>query len=68
MIFAAIFNGHHASSTGSPIELTTYYVPGIMTLGIISASFVNLTLAIVAAARERACSSAPARRPFRPGR
>ena len=42
VIFAAIFNGHH-SCRREASRLTTYYVPGIMTLGIISASFVNLT-------------------------
>jgi ABC-2 type transport system permease protein len=46
VIFAAIFEGWTIVD-GRPIELTTYYVPGIMTLGIISASFVNLTVAIV---------------------
>ena len=46
VIFAAIFEGYTVVD-GRPIKLTTYYVPGIMTLGIISASFVNLTVAIV---------------------
>ncbi|MGE5745665.1 MAG: ABC transporter permease [Solirubrobacterales bacterium] len=46
VIFAAIFEGYTVVE-GHPIKLTTYYVPGIMTLGIISASFVNLTVAIV---------------------
>jgi ABC-2 type transport system permease protein len=47
VIFAAIFKGTTVVD-GKPIDITTYYVPGIMTLGIISASFVNLTQAIVA--------------------
>ncbi len=47
VIFAAIFDGATIVD-GKPIDITTYYVPGIMTLGIISASFVNLTQAIVA--------------------
>lgn len=47
VIFAAIFNGSTVVD-GQPVDITTYYVPGIMTLGIISASFVNLTQAIVA--------------------
>jgi ABC-2 type transport system permease protein len=47
VIFAAIFDGVTIVD-GRPIDITTYYVPGIMTLGIISASFVNLTQAIVA--------------------
>lgn len=46
VIFAAIFEGSTIVD-GRAIKLTTYYVPGIMTLGIISASFVNLTVAIV---------------------
>ena len=46
VIFAAIFDGY-TTVDGQPVKLTTYYVPGIMTLGIISASFVNLTVAIV---------------------
>ena len=47
VIFAAIFEGTTIVD-GKPVDITTYYVPGIMTLGIISASFVNLTQAIVA--------------------
>jgi len=46
VIFAAIFKGSTVVD-GVRIKLTTFYVPGIMTLGIISASFVNLTQAIV---------------------
>lgn len=46
VIFAAIFDGVTLVD-GKPVDITTYYVPSIMTLGIISASFVNLTLAIV---------------------
>jgi ABC-2 type transport system permease protein len=47
VIFAAIFKGSTIAD-GRRIDITTFYVPGIMTLGIISASFVNLTQAIVA--------------------
>lgn len=47
VIFAAIFSGVTVVD-GKPIDITTYYVPSIMTLGIISASYVNLTQAIVA--------------------
>lgn len=47
VIFAAIFEGT-TEVDGRPVDITTYYVPSIMTLGIISASFVNLTQAIVA--------------------
>src|SRR5689334_22523828 len=46
VIFAAIFKGTTVVD-GKTIKLTTFYVPGIMTLGIISATYVNLTQAIV---------------------
>jgi ABC-2 type transport system permease protein len=46
VIFAAIFKGSTIVD-GRRIGITTFYVPGIMTLGIISASFVNLTQAVV---------------------
>ncbi len=47
VIFAGIFTGTTIVE-GRVINITTFYVPGIMTLGIISASFVNLTQAVVA--------------------
>lgn len=47
MIFAAIFKGTTIVD-GRRIAITTFYVPAIMTLGIISASYVNLTQAVVA--------------------
>ncbi len=46
VIFATIFKGTTIAD-GRRIGITTFYVPGIMALGIISASFVNLTQAIV---------------------
>ncbi|MGO8907529.1 MAG: ABC transporter permease [Solirubrobacteraceae bacterium] len=46
VIFAAIFKGTTIVD-GKAIAITTFYVPGIMTLGIISASYVNLTQAVV---------------------
>ena len=46
VIFAAMFKGSTVVE-GRRIDITTFYVPGIMTLGIISASFVNLTQAVV---------------------
>ena len=46
VIFATIFKGSTVVE-GRRIAITTYYVPAIMTLGIISATFVNLTQAIV---------------------
>ena len=47
VIFAAIFKGTTIVD-GRRIAITTFYVPAIMTLGIISASYVNLTQAVVA--------------------
>jgi ABC-2 type transport system permease protein len=47
VIFEEIFKGTTIVD-GQRITITTFYVPGIMTLGIISASFVNLTQAVVA--------------------
>jgi ABC-2 type transport system permease protein len=47
VIFAAIFKGTTIVD-GRRIGITTFYVPAIMTLGIISASYVNLTQAVVA--------------------
>ncbi len=46
VIFASLFKGTTVVD-GQRIGMTTFYVPGIMTLGIISASFVNLTQVIV---------------------
>jgi len=47
LIFAAIFEGNTIID-GRAVKLTTFYVPGIMTLGIISATYVNLTVSVVA--------------------
>ena len=46
VIFASIFKGTTIAN-GKQIGITTFYVPAIMTLGIISASYVNLTMAVV---------------------
>ncbi len=46
VIFAAIFKGRTIVD-GKTIPITTFYVPAITTLGIISASFVNVTIAVV---------------------
>lgn len=51
LIFATMFKGSTIAD-GRVIKDTTFYVPGIMALGIISASYVNLTNSIVAQ-RER---------------
>ncbi len=46
VIFATIFKGTTVVD-GRRITITTFYVPGIMALGIISATFVNLAQTIV---------------------
>lgn len=46
VLFAAIFKGYTIVE-GRPMSITTYYVPSIMTFGIISASFVNLSVTVV---------------------
>ena len=46
VIFAAIFKGETVVA-GHKITIATYYVPGIMTLGIVSASYLNLTQTVV---------------------
>ncbi|MDE3131714.1 MAG: ABC transporter permease [Acidobacteriota bacterium] len=45
-IFATIFKGSTIVD-GRVVKDTTFYVPGIMALGIISATYVNLTISIV---------------------
>jgi ABC-2 type transport system permease protein len=46
VIFAAIFKGETVVD-GHKITISTFYVPGIMTLGIVSASYLNLTQTVV---------------------
>jgi ABC-2 type transport system permease protein len=49
VIFANVFGGNHAVKvTGGSINLSVYYVPGIITLGIIAAAFVNLVISVTA--------------------
>jgi ABC-2 type transport system permease protein len=54
VIFASLFGGagHTVPVAGGRISMSAYYVPGIITLGIIAASFGNL-VASVTAQRER---------------
>ena len=40
-------NAGGVSVPGGKIDLSVYYVPGIMTLGIIAASFVNLVMSVI---------------------
>ena len=47
VIFASVFGGSHTVAVpGGRILTKTYYVPGIIALGIIGASFVNLVISV----------------------
>jgi ABC-2 type transport system permease protein len=49
VIFASIFGGQHTVKVpGGTIPTSVFYVPGIITLGIIAASFMNLVLSVTA--------------------
>jgi ABC-2 type transport system permease protein len=50
VIFASIFGGHGdtIAVAGGRIDTSVAYVPGIMTLGIIAAAFVNLVISVTA--------------------
>jgi ABC-2 type transport system permease protein len=48
VILTSLFGNHTNQVGGHAIKNSTYYVPGICTLGIISASFVNLVITITA--------------------
>jgi ABC-2 type transport system permease protein len=48
VLLTSLFGNHTHFVNGHPIKNSTYYVPGISTLGIISASFVNLVISITA--------------------
>jgi len=50
VIFASIFGGHGdtVAVAGGRINTSVAYVPGIMTLGIIAAAFVNLVISVTA--------------------
>jgi ABC-2 type transport system permease protein len=49
VIFASIWHGDTVKVAGGEINESVYYVPGIITLGIISAAFNNLVISITAA-------------------
>jgi ABC-2 type transport system permease protein len=46
VLLTSLFGNHTAHSGGHAVKNSTYYVPGICTLGIIASSFVNLVIAI----------------------
>jgi ABC-2 type transport system permease protein len=48
VLLTSLFGNHAHVINGHAIKNSTYYVPGISTLGIISASFVNLVITITA--------------------
>ena len=50
VIFGSVFGGsdHSVKVPGGTIPTSAYYVPGIITLGIIAAVFVNLTISVTA--------------------
>ncbi|HEV7207376.1 MAG TPA: ABC transporter permease [Mycobacteriales bacterium] len=50
VIFASVFGGHNhtVDVAGGRIDTSVSYVPGIITLGIISAAFVNLVISVTA--------------------
>ncbi len=50
VIFASVFGGHDhtVEVAGGRIDASVAYVPGIITLGIIAASFINLVIAVTA--------------------
>lgn len=47
VIFSTVFSGTTTLPSGAKIKIAVYYVPGIATLAIIAASFVNLAVSIV---------------------
>lgn len=47
VIFSTVIGGTTTTATGAKIKVSVYYVPGIATLAIIAASFVNLAVSIV---------------------
>lgn len=48
VIFASVFSGHTVKVAGGLLDTSVFYVPGIMTLGIIAASFMNLVISVTA--------------------
>lgn len=48
VIFASLFHHQTVKVAGGRINTSVYYVPGIITLGIIAAAFVNLVISVTA--------------------
>jgi ABC-2 type transport system permease protein len=51
-LFVSIFGNEEVEVGGAEISFATYYLPGILTLALVSATFVNLTISLTIA-RER---------------
>lgn len=49
LIFASVFRNGTVDVSGGSIDTSVYYVPGIMTLGIVSAAFSSLAISVTAA-------------------
>jgi ABC-2 type transport system permease protein len=49
VIFASVFSSGTVAVAGGTLKTSVYYVPGIMALGVIAASFVNLVISVTAA-------------------
>jgi len=48
VIFASVFRGSVVRVAGGTIDSSVYYVPGIITLGIVAAAFMNLVISVTA--------------------
>jgi ABC-2 type transport system permease protein len=48
VLLTSLFGNHTQYVDGTPIKNSTFYVPGISTLGVVAVSFVNLVITIVA--------------------
>ncbi len=48
VIFASVFGNHTVGVAGGRLKTSVFYVPGIMTLGIIATSFINLVISVTA--------------------
>ncbi len=64
VIFVSVFGNHTVGP--QHVKASTYYVPGLSALAVISGSFVNLVISITAQ-RRPACSSGAAPHRSRPG-
>jgi ABC-2 type transport system permease protein len=47
VLLTSLFGNHTTHVHGRAIKISTYYVPGLCTLGVIASSFVNLVITIV---------------------